>query len=185
MSGLRSGALVAALAALALAACGSSGGGASGGAGHDGAVAGTSGGEGGASGADAAPSTDVASGETSDAAPVSDATSSDGDGPSDAKAERCFPLGCQQPGGQYCGSFPDGCGGITTCGNDCPTGQTCGGGGTAHVCGGDPSCKPIACKGPGYQFCGIIGDGCNKALDCGACTLPQTCGGGGTKNVCQ
>ena len=95
----------------------------------------------------------------------------------------CQPAQCLQAGGQYCGSFPDGCGGIAKCSN-CPTDQTCGGGGIAHVCGGDPSCKPIPCTGPTFKFCGRIGDGCGRALDCGVCTLPQTCGGAGMANVC-
>jgi hypothetical protein len=45
-------------------------------------------------------------------------------------------------------------------------------------------CQPIACNGPGYKFCGVIGDGCNHPLDCGACASPQTGGGGGTDHVC-
>jgi hypothetical protein len=84
-----------------------------------------------------------------------------------------------QAGGQYCGSFPDGCGHVAACG-DCPMGQTCGGGGIAHVCGGDPNCKPLQCSGPGYQFCGKIGDNCGHGLDCPDCTAPKTC----VQNVC-
>jgi hypothetical protein len=103
--------------------------------------------------------------------------------PPPADAGSCVAIACAQPGGSYCGSLPDGCGGIIVCG-DCPQGQICGGAGTAHVCGGDPSCKPISCMGPGYKYCDRIGDGCGHALECGACTAPQTCGGGGMANVC-
>jgi hypothetical protein len=101
--------------------------------------------------------------------------------PTDANVEKCTPIQCQTAGGNYCGSFPDGCGGIAMCGNDCPMGQTCG---TNHLCAADSSCVPIPCSGPGHQFCGTIGDGCNHALSCPDCTAPQTCGGGGTPHVC-
>src|SRR5512138_3817792 len=95
----------------------------------------------------------------------------------------CQPIACVQPGGNYCGDVPDGCGKILPCG-DCPAGQLCGAAGTPHVCGGDPSCQPISCSGPGYKYCGNIGDGCGRGIDCGGCPTPQTCGGGGTPNVC-
>jgi len=94
----------------------------------------------------------------------------------------CTATACVQPGGQYCGVVPNGCGGLIDCG-DCPTGQTCGGGDVAHLCGSS-SCTPISCAGTGYQYCGRIGDGCGHALDCPDCTGGATCGGGGTPNVC-
>ena len=92
----------------------------------------------------------------------------------------CSPVQCTQPGGSYCGTFPDGCGGLAVCG-DCPTGLICGG---THVCVSSQDCQPISCTGPGYQFCGVIGDGCNHALDCGTCPSAQTCGGGGAAHIC-
>ena len=46
----------------------------------------------------------------------------------------CNPRTCAQAGAN-CGSIADGCGGIQMCGN-CIAPQTCGGGGTANLCGG-------------------------------------------------
>src|SRR5439155_5466289 len=91
---------------------------------------------------------------------------------------------CQQAGGRYCGKIGDGCGKTLDCG-DCTSGLTCGGGGTPGVCGAAAgACTPLSCQQPGGQYCGKIGDGCGKALDCGACPAGQTCGGAGTANVC-
>src|SRR2546423_3000351 len=55
----------------------------------------------------------------------------------------CKPLTCDQPGGRLCGKIGDGCGGPLDCGDSCPSGQSCGGGGTANVCGAGPGsmCK--------------------------------------------
>ena len=57
----------------------------------------------------------------------------------------CTPGTCQA--GQ-CGEVPDGCGGTLSC--DCPSGQSCGGGGTPNVCGCTPTC---ADKCPGEPDC--------------------------------
>jgi hypothetical protein len=57
--------------------------------------------------------------------------------------------------------------------------QTCGGGGTANVCG----CTPTSCAAQGKN-CGSISDGCGMTLPCGTCQSPNTCGGGGIANVC-
>jgi hypothetical protein len=46
----------------------------------------------------------------------------------------CTPLTCAKVGAN-CGQVADGCGGVLSCGN-CIAPQTCGGGGTANVCGG-------------------------------------------------
>jgi hypothetical protein len=189
--------VVLAVLALALGACGgSSKSGTPGSAGHDGGAGSSAGGHGGT--AAGASGSSGAGGQAGDMAMTgaagdmmqtdggSPSDGSPGDGPSDGKPGKCLPTLCQQPGGRYCGSFSDGCGGTAMCG-DCPKGQTCGDGspdgGIAHVCF-DPNCKPIACSGPGYQFCGSIGDGCGKPLSCPDCMAPKTCGGGGTKNVC-
>jgi len=72
----------------------------------------------------------------------------------------------------------DGCTGTLNCGS-CTSPQTCGGGGTANVCG----CTPTTCAAQGKN-CGSISDGCGGTLNCGTCTNPNTCGGGGTANVC-
>jgi hypothetical protein len=49
-------------------------------------------------------------------------------------APPCVPRTCGQAGAN-CGSVADGCGGILPCGS-CVAPQTCGGGGTANLCGG-------------------------------------------------
>jgi hypothetical protein len=95
----------------------------------------------------------------------------------DVPVEKCTPILCQTAGGNYCGTFPDGCGTLAKCG-DCPMGQTCG---TDHLCAVD-NCKPTPCSGATYQFCGTIGDGCNHALNCGDCTQPKVCG---ANHVCN
>ncbi len=47
----------------------------------------------------------------------------------------CVPITtCPAP--DNCGTLPDGCGGTVSCGAACAAPQTCGGGGTANVCGG-------------------------------------------------
>jgi chitinase len=91
----------------------------------------------------------------------------------------CTPTTCSAQG-KNCGSISDGCGGTLSCGS-CTSPQTCGGGGTANVCGS--SCTPTTCSAQGKN-CGSISDGCGGTLSCGSCTSPQTCGGGGTANVC-
>jgi hypothetical protein len=162
---------------LGLAACGSSSKGmSSGSAGKGGGGAGAGGhasaGSGGASagadgGAGAAPS-----------AGMSGTDGSSDDVITDANAEKCEPIKiCQTGGGNYCGKFPDGCGGILDCGSQCPVNQICG---ADHLCY-DPNCKPMACSGPGYQWCGTVGDGCNHAQNCPDCTSPKTC----MQHVCQ
>jgi hypothetical protein len=82
--------------------------------------------------------------------------------------------------GVECGALNDGCGNLLQCGS-CPTGQTCGGGGKASVCGS--SCEPTTCAKLGFN-CGPAGDGCGGMLDCGSCGDAGTCGGGGTASVC-
>ena len=46
------------------------------------------------------------------------------------------------------------------------------------------SCIPTTCQPAGGQYCGPIGDGCGRTLDCGDCPAGSTCGGGGTPGVC-
>jgi len=91
----------------------------------------------------------------------------------------CVSESCAQQGFS-CGPAGDGCGNLLQCGT-CPTGQTCGGGGTPGVCGA--SCTPRTCGAQGVQ-CGPAGDGCGGSLSCGTCPTGQTCGGGGTPGVC-
>jgi hypothetical protein len=49
----------------------------------------------------------------------------------------------------------------------------------------DARCTPLTCTPAGGTYCGPIGDGCGRTIDCGTqCPMGQTCGGGGTKNLC-
>jgi hypothetical protein len=90
-------------------------------------------------------------------------------------AAPCVPGTC---GANDCGDKSDGCGGSLSC-PGCTAPQSCGGGGTANVCG----CTPTTCVALGKN-CGTIPDGCGSTLDCGTCTLPESCDGAGTANVC-
>jgi hypothetical protein len=81
-----------------------------------------------------------------------------------------------------CGQQSDGCGGLTVDCGDCTPPQTCGGGGTASVCGGT-ACVPRSCAQENAA-CGPAADGCGGIQDCGPCVAPQTCGGGGIPNQC-
>ena len=100
-------------------------------------------------------------------------------------AAGCAPITCTTGGGRYCGMIGDNCGKPLDCGA-CPAGQTCGGAGTPNVCGANPgTCTPLLCApAGGGKYCGVIGDNCGKALDCGTCPAGQSCGGGGTPGVC-
>ncbi len=99
-------------------------------------------------------------------------------------APGCQPLTCEQPGGRFCERIADGCGKSLDCG-PCPAGQTCGGGGIANVCGASSStCVPLTCQQMTGKYCGMIGDGCGKMLDCGGCSGIDTCGGSGVASVC-
>lgn len=95
----------------------------------------------------------------------------------------CCPKTCADQGFE-CGKGPDGCGGVLDCGT-CPATScgvlTCGGGGTPNVCGG-ALCCPKTCVEQGFN-CGVVGDGCGAAIDCGTCPSGKTCGGGGP-HVC-
>jgi hypothetical protein len=99
----------------------------------------------------------------------------------DADVDECVLAADCSSLGARCGTVPDGCGGVLECG-DCPEGETCGGDGTANVCG-TAACTPTTCEALGAA-CGPVGDGCGSALDCGGCPEAQICGGGGTANQC-
>ena len=92
----------------------------------------------------------------------------------------CTKTTCAAQGVQ-CGPAGDGCGGLLACA-PCPTGETCGGGGTPSVCGA-PQCTKTSCTAQGIM-CGPAGDGCGGSLACGTCPTGQTCGGGGTPGQC-
>src|SRR5262249_12400650 len=96
---------------------------------------------------------------------------------SDAGA--CVKTQCQQPGGKYCGTVGDGCGGVVDCGG-CSAGLTCGGAGTAGVCGAAPdagTCPVTSCQQTNGKYCGVVGNGCGGEQDCGGCSSPASCGG--------
>ena len=80
-----------------------------------------------------------------------------------------------------CGPAGDGCGNLLDCGN-CPSGQTCGGGGNPGKCG-TTQCNGLTCAQQGIQ-CGPAGDGCGNLIQCGKCPGGQTCGGGGQPGKC-
>lgn len=104
----------------------------------------------------------------------------------------CVPLTSCAQAGKNCGTIANGCGGTLTCtGADggaasCPSGQTCGGGGTANVCGA-PACTPFTktavCTNAGKD-CGFVSNGCGGVIDCGATCATGICGGGGVPNKC-
>ena len=73
-----------------------------------------------------------------------------------------------------CGTAIDGCGHTLDCGT-CTGNETCGGSGTANVCGA-PTCTSKTCAEQGFN-CGMATDGCNNAISCGAtCPTGETCG---------
>ncbi len=102
----------------------------------------------------------------------------------------CVPTTCGAQGAN-CGTIPNGCGtGNLNCGS-CTSPATCGGGGTANVCG--TTCTPET----NASFCSHLGKNCGTVTgtdncgntsrtvsSCGTCTSPATCGGAGTTNVC-
>jgi hypothetical protein len=98
----------------------------------------------------------------------------------------CKPLTCDQNGGRLCGKIGDGCGGSVDCGTTCPMGQTCGGAGVNGVCGVPAAMcpMPIGCMQATGRYCGKIGDGCGKTVECGDCPANQSCGTGTQANVC-
>jgi hypothetical protein len=107
--------------------------------------------------------------------------SDDSSGTPKQDAAPCVPTTCTAQN-KNCGSMPDGCGGVLTCG-DCTTPETCGGGGAANVCGTGATCTPTTCSTKGKN-CGGISDDCADVINCGTCQAPQSCGAGGTPNVC-
>jgi len=81
------------------------------------------------------------------------------------RAATCAELGVN------CGTAPDRCGGVVSCGN-CQKGTLCGGDGP-NKCGSH-ACAFRSCSQVGAS-CGYSSDGCSKALDCGTCSDPYVC----------
>ncbi len=73
-----------------------------------------------------------------------------------------------------CGMAADGCGNVLNCGT-CTGNDSCGGSGTANVCGA-PKCTPKTCASQMFN-CGMATDGCGNTLTCGiSCPTGETCG---------
>jgi len=101
--------------------------------------------------------------------------------------------------GSYCGNISDGCGHELVCGDNCAAlkpGWVC----DSSVCvGGADVCTPAQCDPvAGARYCGKVGDGCGRSIDCGdncaslnpgwVCnTATSSCAGGPdcTKLVCD
>ncbi len=98
----------------------------------------------------------------------------------------CIPTTCAQQG-KNCGTTSDGCGTMLTCGT-CTPPNSCGGGGTANVCGCAAESDASFCSRLGKNCGTVTGtDNCGvtrTVSSCGTCTSPDICGGGGTSNVC-
>jgi hypothetical protein len=89
--------------------------------------------------------------------------------------DTCVPKTCKDYG-YTCGTWPDGCGGLTADCGDCTPPATCGGGGVMGMCGG--GCAAQTCASLGFK-CGVWGDGCGGVTpSCGDCT-PGFCGSNG------
>jgi hypothetical protein len=98
-----------------------------------------------------------------------------------ASPQPCTPsVTCDPPGGRYCNTIGNGCPGQKLECGACPGDATCSGGAIAPgICQGGASCPAITCQSGGsVAYCGKIGDGCGRELDCGACAGGQTCRGG-------
>jgi hypothetical protein len=114
-----------------------------------------------------------------DASSCAECATCQGDGTCSAP---CNGTGCCASGTCAAGTADPACGrNGEPCQSCSGAGVTCGGGGTAGVCG----CTPLTTCPSGLD-CGAIDDGCGRTLNCGDCTAPETCGGGnpGTPNVC-
>jgi hypothetical protein len=93
----------------------------------------------------------------------------------------CDPMSCPAPGvcsGSVCIMPP-----ATPCDPmSCLPPNVC----TSPISCGPPAgspCVPLTCEQLGHQ-CGVTGDGCGGALDCGSCPMGETCGGGGQPYLC-
>lgn len=110
-----------------------------------------------------------------DASAAIDATTAD----AGADSSPCVPRTCSQLGAT-CGTAPDRCGGMVSCG-ECAQGQTCGAAGPNQC--GTGTCTPKSCAQIGAS-CGVVSDDCGQALDCGGCAAPDQCGASGVEGQC-
>jgi hypothetical protein len=92
----------------------------------------------------------------------------------------CTPtVTCTPPGGTYCGRIGNGCRGQALECGACAGDSMCdmSGGTSGGLCIGGASCQPRTCTSGTTQYCDTIGDGCGRALSCGACPAGQRCSG--------
>ena len=85
----------------------------------------------------------------------------------------CIKAAC---GNRNCGTIPDGCGSVESCGGMCTGSENCGGGNTGmpNVCGSGKMCTRLAqCPA---DACGLISDGCAAVLFCPDCSGGKVCG---------
>jgi len=80
-------------------------------------------------------------------------------------------------GGPSSGQGGGGGGAVTGSGGGTSTGKGGSGSGTG---GNGSTCTPVQCMQPTGQYCQMIGDGCGKTIDCGACPTGKTC----EKGIC-
>jgi hypothetical protein len=92
----------------------------------------------------------------------------------------CTPtVTCTPEGGTYCGRIGNGCRGQALECGACSGDNTCdmSGGTSGGLCVGGPSCPARTCMSGTTKYCGTIGDGCGRALDCGGCGAGEVCSG--------
>ncbi len=85
-----------------------------------------------------------------------------------------------------CGPAGDGCGGIIQDCGKCAGGLRCGGPGKPSQCVSPSTgtgCMPKTCADLGVE-CGLAGDGCGGALQCGSCMAGYQCGANGKPSQC-
>lgn len=89
---------------------------------------------------------------------------------------QCQPTDCSAMG-LNCGRIDNANGECFTCGS-CQFPLSCGGAGTANVCGCNARTE---CE---VNECGDADDSCGGVIACGVCTSPAECGGAGIPNRC-
>jgi hypothetical protein len=91
----------------------------------------------------------------------------------------CEPMAIAEACQGTCGTVDDGCGTAINCESSpltaCPTGQTCGGGGTPGQCGSGTVCTPIAVATACAGKCGSVSNGCDGSYTCNAGNGGDTC----------